>query len=289
MSVSISSSFFKLGTHTQLDFPVQNVVIHVISSPTEGGWEGVNSTIIELNTKLILIDLPLHYGVAKEIRSFCNASGKDIHRIVITHEHPDHWMGTFAFNDQDIFAQPSTIDFISQNGDGILSLKKQQLPLDYLPDSVYVPSCPFGELLETVDGIQIKWSLATELEYQSAFYAEIPELSLLVAGDMLYNNCHLFLGERLHNGQPNAVQWLSQLNNIDFTTYNSVIPGHGDVGDSSMVDTCIEYLEAMIPIITLPGMTTAVYKQSAIQKFPNHKVQDMLDLSGFFLYDFKGL
>ena len=56
-----------------------------------------------------------------------------------------------------------------------------------------------------------------------------------------------------------------------------------------MVDTCIEYLEAMIPIITLPDMTTSVYKQSAIQKFPNHKVQDMLDLSGFFLYDFKGL
>ena len=60
---------------------------------------------------------------------------------------------------------------------------------------------------------------------------------------------------------------LSQLNNIDFTTYNLVIPGHGDVGDSSMVDTCIEYLETMIPIIT-PGMTTAVYKQLLFKSFP---------------------
>ena len=289
MSAPTPNSLFKLGTHTQLDFPDQNTVIHVISSPAEGGWEGVNSTIIELSSKLILIDLPLHFGVAQEIRGFCNASGKDIHRIVITHEHPDHWMGTFAFNDHDIYAQPSTIEFISQNGDGILSFKKQQLPLEYLPDSVHVPNCTFGELVETVDGIQIKWSLAAKLEYQSAFYAEIPALSLLIAGDMLYNNCHLFLGERLQDGQPNAVQWLSQLKDIDFTIYNSVIPGHGDVGDSSMVDTCIEYLEAMIPIITLPDMTTAVYKQSAIQKFPKHKVQDMLDLSGFFLYDFQGL
>jgi glyoxylase-like metal-dependent hydrolase (beta-lactamase superfamily II) len=289
MSVSSSNSFFKLGNHTQLEFSDQNVVIHVISSPSEGGWEGVNSTIIELNTNLILIDLPLHFGVANEIRSFCDASGKNIHRILITHEHPDHWMGTFAFNDHDICAQPSTIDFISQNGDGILSLKKQQLPLNYLPESVYVPNCPFGEFEEYVDGIHIKWSLASQLEYQSAFYAEISELSVLVAGDMLYNNCHLFLGERLQDGQPNAVQWLSQLKNIDFTIYNSIIPGHGAVGDSDMVQSCIEYLEFIIPIITLPGMTTPVYKQNAILKFPNHKVQDMLDLSGFFLYDFQGL
>ena len=144
-------------------------------------------------------------------------------------------------------------------------------------------------LRDDVDGIHIKWSIARQLEYQSAFYAEIPELAVLVAGDMLYNNCHLFLGERLQDGQPNATQWLSQLRNIDFSIYRSIIPGHGAVGDSGMVQTCIEYLEAIIPIITLPGMPTDLYKNKAIQKFPNHKVQDMLDLSGFFLYDFQGL
>lgn len=143
MSVSSSNSFFKLGNHTQLEFSDQNVVIHVISSPSEGGWEGVNSTIIELNTKLILIDLPLHFGVANEIRSFCDASGKNIHRILITHEHPDHWMGTFAFNDHDICAQPSTIDFISQNGDGILSLKKTTITTELSSGVCIRPQLPF--------------------------------------------------------------------------------------------------------------------------------------------------
>ncbi len=289
MAISSPNSFFKLGHHTQLDFHDQSTSVHVISSPTEGGWEGVNSTIIELKSKLILIDLPLHFGVAQEIRSFCDSSGKDIHRIVITHEHPDHWMGTYAFNDHDIHAQPSTIDFIKKNGEGILNLKKQQLPAEYLPETIYIPNNSFAEREEIVDGISIKWGIASKLEYQNAFFAEISELSLLIAGDMLYNNCHLFLGERLADGQPNAIEWLSQLKQKDFEIYKSIIPGHGAVGGSEMAKTCIEYLEEIIPIITSSGMTTAVYKEKAIQKFPNHKIQDMLDLSGFFLYDFQGL
>jgi glyoxylase-like metal-dependent hydrolase (beta-lactamase superfamily II) len=289
MTTISANSFFKIGHHTQLEYPNKSTNVHVISSPADGGWEGVNSTIIELKTRLILIDLPLHFGIAKEIRSFCDFTGKHIHRIVITHEHPDHWMGTYAFKDHDIFAQPSTIDFIKQNGEGILRLKQQQLPTEYLPESIYIPNKSFKELTETVDGISIVWNIASKLEYQNAFFAELSELSLLIAGDMLYNNCHLFLGEKLSDGQPNAIEWLSQLKAKDFDIYKTIVPGHGAVGNSEMAKICIEYLEEIIPIITSSGMTTSVYKEKAIQKFPDHDIQDMLDLSGFFLYDFQGL
>jgi hypothetical protein len=79
--------------------------IHVITSPETGGAEGVNSTIIETQKKLIIVDTALFYNIASEIKEYAQSLGKEIDKVVITHDHPI--IGLAAMHIKEIPYMPS--------------------------------------------------------------------------------------------------------------------------------------------------------------------------------------
>ena len=57
-----------IGQLSVLEFSNPFLCLHVVTSPETGGAEGVNSTIIETQTKLIIVDTALVYNIALEIK-----------------------------------------------------------------------------------------------------------------------------------------------------------------------------------------------------------------------------
>jgi len=53
----------------------------------------------------------------------------------------------------------------------------------------------------------------------------LPEDKILYSGDLVFNNCHPYLG----HGYPD--EWKNWLNNILTLEVNTVVPGHGKLGD----------------------------------------------------------
>jgi len=263
--------------------------IHVITSPETGGAEGVNSTIIETQKKLIIVDTALFYNIASEIKEYAQSLGKEIAKVVITHDHPDHWFGSYAYKGNPIYALKDVISKIENLAPGILKLKRTQLAPEELPPEVELPTQELKPGIEVIDGVTFDWKVATDVEYELGLFLVLPDHKVMVAADLLYNNSHLFLGERLKDKKPSAASWLSYLKTLDKDNFKGIVPGHGMPGDASIIDFCIGYLEAMVPVINQPGMTSSLYKEKALELFPDAKLESMLELSGFFLFDFTSL
>ena len=278
-----------IGQLSVREFSNPFLCVHVITSPETGGAEGVNSTIIETQTKLIIVDTALVYNIALEIKEYAQSLGKEIVKVVITHDHPDHWFGSYAYKGYPIYALKDVISKIEDLAPGILKLKRTQLAPEELPPKLEIPNQEMKPGVEVIDGVTFEWKVATDVEYELGLFLVLPDHKVMVAADLLYNNSHLFLGERLKNKTPSAASWLSYLKTLDKANLKEIIPGHGIPGDASIIDFCIGYLDAMIPVINQPGMTSSLYKQKALELFPDTKLESMLDVSGFFLFDFSSL
>jgi len=263
--------------------------LHVITSPETGGAEGVNSTIIETNTKLIIVDTALFYNIALEIREYAQSLGKEIYKVVISHDHPDHWFGSYAYKGNPIYALKDVTRKIKNLAPGIIKLKRTQLSLEQLPPEVEFPNQELKPGIEIIDEVTFDWKVVSNVEYELGLFLVLPDHKVMVAADLLYNKCHLFLGERLKDKSPMAISWLSYLKSLDSADFTLIIPGHGFPGDASIINFCIGYLEIMIPIIIQPDMTSSLYQKIALENFPGIKLKSMLELSGFFLFDFTSL
>ncbi|MBI4650363.1 MBL fold metallo-hydrolase, partial [Candidatus Desantisbacteria bacterium] len=60
-------------------------------SPLKG--QLVCSHIIESENKLVIIDTLLLRPYAERLRKYADSLNKPIERVIITHFHPDHWLG----------------------------------------------------------------------------------------------------------------------------------------------------------------------------------------------------
>lgn len=204
--------------------------IHTYISPFKAAAN--TSSIIELKDRLIIIDMQFVELFAKEFRTYAESLRKPIDRIYLSHEHPDHWMGSIAFQDVKVHALQGVIDFVKNNGENIL--KKKNKPGK-------VPS--FGKAVTTgkeiISGLTFEFTTYKNTESITALVIALPELKTLIAQDLLYSNTHLFLGH------DNFKHWISALEKIkkSYGNYEWFIPGHGEPQATiSLIDDNITYL-----------------------------------------------
>ena len=77
--------------------PVGDLMIHSLTAPVQAF---ANSThIIETPNTLVLVDTQFFLPNAVDVRAYADELGKPIDRLYITHEHPDHFLGSEAFDD----------------------------------------------------------------------------------------------------------------------------------------------------------------------------------------------
>jgi len=84
------------------------VNVHTLTAP-----ESVfaNSThFVETENSLIAVDTQFLLPNAQDMRAYADETGKTIDRVFITHEHPDHFLGSEAFNDRPVYALQAVSD-----------------------------------------------------------------------------------------------------------------------------------------------------------------------------------
>lgn len=260
--------------------------IHTFTSPEESGL--VNTQIIETKNNLIIIDAQFLLPDASKAREYIDSLNKPIERLIISHSHPDHWFGSELFKDTKIYALKEVKDEIEQLGDTIISnyqFFNQSGPL--VPVMKTVPTHVLEEGNLTIDGIEMVVKKVTATEGETISMVEIPNDKVLIAQDVIYSDCHIFLAQN----EENRANWIKTLEELKDNNYELVLGGHGTPATNEVFTEVIGYIKDADECLKKLSSENKdnkekaqEYKQFMLGKYPNHKAASLIDITLSYLF-----
>ncbi len=241
--------------------------LHTYMAPYEAAAN--TASIIELKDSLIIVDFQFAEPFAKEFRAYADSLGKPIARAYLSHEHPDHWLGSIAFQDVDTYALPEVVKFVNDKGDAIIKKKGKPGKRPSFAGTVQLGKT-------TLDGLTLEFKAYDNAESQRALVIAIPQLGAILAQDLLYSNTHLYLGN------DNFDSWIASLKNMkqDFADYQWFVPGHGPArSTASVIDENIAYLNEANVAFAATGGELSKIQEHLLAKFADYKCQFFIPFS----------
>jgi len=193
-------------------------------------WSPITSTLIMGRRDAVLIDPALTATQAAEVGDWIAASGRRLRQIYITHGHGDHWFGAIPllqrFPGVTVQTTAGTAKIIAAQND-------PEFRAEFW-DRVFPGQLPAGELdVSIVDeqGFELEGVALVPVEVghtdtDATTMLHVPDMGLLVAGDVVYNGVHLYLTES--GGVTGIDEWLAALDTAEALRPATVIAGHKD-------------------------------------------------------------
>lgn len=240
-----------------------------------GGKAICNVGIIDNGKETIIFDTFLSPKSAEEIPQIVAYYGlSPIKYVINSHFHNDHIRGNQVFpSEVNIISTTRTLELITENEPAQLefetefaierfhhydSLHKafngdttsrkylqiqmwrpyyETLSRSHVEVQTRLPTLTF-ENEKSLDGSTRKVQLISKGKghTESDLILYLPEDKILFSGDLVFNNCHPYLG----NGYPD--EWKNWLNSILTMEINTVVPGHGKLGDKETVRQMVDYI-----------------------------------------------
>jgi glyoxylase-like metal-dependent hydrolase (beta-lactamase superfamily II) len=191
-------------------------------------WSPITSTLIMGQHDAVLVDPPLTTNQATEVGDWIAASGRELRQIYITHGHGDHWFGAIPllqrFPGVTVRATEGTAKLMEVQND-------PKFRADFW-DRVFPGQLAAGEVDVTVvdergfelDGAALLPVEVGHTDTDATTMLHVPEMGLLVAGDVVYNGVHLYLTES--DGVTGIDEWLAALDTAEILNPATVVAGH---------------------------------------------------------------
>ena len=255
-----------------------------IQSPEDG--ELTNAQLIETAEKLILVDTLQLKPHSEELRTYIESIGKSLDRVIITHLHPDHWMGAPAFAGTPVYALPEVIGAINAMADYFIGYHRSLHP-DNADQVIFaeknLPTEVLAEGILTIDGVDLNLIKVLDTECQVNLILEIPAEKVLLAQDLIYNDVYAFFGDKTSGGQFSFDNWISILTKLKSRDFLHVFPGHGEPTDASVLDKQIAYLQYVKQLV-YQGLQGQELIGKIITKYPDYKLPLTLHMSNYMLF-----
>jgi glyoxylase-like metal-dependent hydrolase (beta-lactamase superfamily II) len=191
-------------------------------------WVTNTVTLIHGEHDAILVDTFLSVQHSKELIDWLAESGRNLIGVYITHAHGDHFLGLKPLLDRfpnaRAFATASTVAGMQDQikPDFVRSLWEVRFP-GQIPSEFVLPEVLKGDSL-SLEGEELRIVHLGHTDTTSTTAVYVPSIGLVVSGDAVYNNTHLYLAECDEKGRD---QWLSALDKIEILHPQAVVAGHG--------------------------------------------------------------
>ena len=190
-------------------------------------WVPTSATLIYGQRDAVLVDAFLTIEQAHALVDWVAASGKNLTTIYVTHGHGDHFFGIGTLLDRFPNARAVATP-------GVVKVMRQQASPEFVESfwNVRFPAQIPGrlviaeELERNVIDLEGHDLVAIEVGHtdtDATTCLHVPSLDLVVAGDVAYNDDHLYLVES--NAQTRR-EWISALDTIEALQPRAVIAGH---------------------------------------------------------------
>ena len=219
------------------------VSIKVITSQDDQFWN--NSVLIEGAHEVMLVDAQLTKTNAERVLQEIKKTKKRLSLIYITHEHADHFLGLEVFKRTypgvRIIATSAVVDRINKVYRG--KLDKWQTILGSGASSQIVEITKFdGNYIDFEDSkIQVIRDIQGDTDQNTMLW--IPGQRILIAGDVLFNDIHVYTAE---TDAKARAKWLGTLRKIRELKPSVVVPGHSKVGAALDPRTAVDFTETYL-------------------------------------------
>jgi glyoxylase-like metal-dependent hydrolase (beta-lactamase superfamily II) len=219
--------------------------------PFKSKWSPISCTLIHGRKSAVLVDTPTTIKQAEALAEWIKAilaPDTRLEYIYTTHAHGDHYFGNPVILDHfpgaKCVATASVAAGIERTltasipvwqgwfpGGQILAAR-QSVP-ESLPET--------GEFV--IDGHSLFGVDVTHSDTDASSFLHVPDLNLVVAGDIVYGDCYQFLAEA--NTSQKRKDWLHALDQIAALKPNIVVPGHkraSQVDGPYLIDRTRDYI-----------------------------------------------
>ncbi len=178
-------------------------------------------------TEILLWDAQYHTGDARRIADQVAVAGKHLKAIVISHPDLDHYLGASTiverFPGTPVYMTAVTLEEFNRTAPEILESNRKRHPTDF-PDKLVSPQVlPSNHL--TVDGepVEVVPDLQGDVLRPSNSFLWIPSLRAALAGDLVFNGVHPWLGA---SSESSRAAWRVSLKRIAQLNPALVVAGH---------------------------------------------------------------
>ena len=217
-----------------------NISIKVFTSPD--AQFAVNSVIVEGDHEVMLVDAQLTKTGAEKVLQEIKETQKPLSIIYLTHEHADHFLGLEVFKAAypavRVIATSAVVDRINKVYRE--KLDKWQKILGAGATSQVVTISKFDGSYIDFEGSRIQIIKGIQGDTDQNTMLWIPGQRILVAGDVLFNDIHVYTAE---TDSKTRAKWLDTLREVRELKPSLVIPGHSKVGAALDASTAVDFTE----------------------------------------------
>jgi glyoxylase-like metal-dependent hydrolase (beta-lactamase superfamily II) len=217
-----------------------NLSIKVFTSPDDQFW--TNSVIIEGAHEVMLVDAQLTKTNAEGVLQVIKETKKPLSIIYITHEHADHFLGLEVFKEAyprvRIIANSAVVDRINKVYQEKIDKWKAILGSGATSHVVAIDKFDGDVINFESSRMEIVKNVQGDTDENTMLW--IPGQRILIAGDVLFNDMHVYTAETDSKARG---KWLNSLQKIRELKPSVVVPGHSKGGAPLDASTAVDFTE----------------------------------------------
>jgi len=194
------------------------------------GFDPITSTLIFGEHDAVLVDAMMTVAEADALADWIALHNRNLETIYITHAHFDHFYGLGILLDRfpgaRAIATPTTLNAMQSSFTPPIERLARRCFPGQIPTRL-VPPEPYARDSFTLEDHEIRIIEQGHTDSADTTSLHVPSIGLIVAGDVVYNECHMYVGDTTPDSRKNWIEALDRLAALNATT---VVAGHKKPG-----------------------------------------------------------
>jgi glyoxylase-like metal-dependent hydrolase (beta-lactamase superfamily II) len=189
-------------------------------------WDPTTATLVFGARDAVLVDSLMTVREATALADWIELHDRRLTTVYVTHGHGDHYSGLSVVLDRFPDARPvATKGTVEQmrNGSATAHPYREWFP-GQIPDTI-----TFAEPLDAhhfeLEGFPLEVIETGHTDTAESTSLYVPDLGLVISGDVAYNHCHMYVGATTADGRA---EWIAALDKLAALRPAAVVTGHKD-------------------------------------------------------------
>ena len=244
-------------------------------------WDPTTATLIFGERDAVLVDALCTVREATALADWVALHDRRLSTIYITHGHFDHWLGLSVllerFPQAQAVATAGTVRLMRTGAQQ--SERYRALFPGQIADTLALAE-PLDAQQFELEGLplQVIETGHTDAVDSTALY--VPDLRLIISGDVVYNHCHMFVGDTTAASRE---EWIAALDQLAALEPAAVVTGHKDPtcgNPPSVLDESRGYLD-VYGQLRKAGLRDQELFEAMVSRYPDWVSRQQFLLLGF--------